>query len=122
MTEKRAPLTKEQEKLESQFEHFEESVKQLDMDTMNKAPKIETEHQTKLSSKEIDASNKNVLKPQRSIGVRDKFNDKFRQDYEFQKEIVNFIAENKEIIGENIEMWTRPFGGMPAEYWVVPTN
>ncbi len=97
MTEKRAPLTKEQEKLES-------------------------EHQTKLSSKEIDASNKNVLKPQRSIGVRDKFNDKFRQDYEFQKEIVNFIAENKEIIGENIEMWTRPFGGMPAEYWVVPTN
>jgi len=40
----------------------------------------------------------------------------------FQKEYVQFIAENKEIIGETIEIWTRPFGGMPAEFWKVPVN
>jgi hypothetical protein len=32
------------------------------------------------------------------------------------------IAENKEIIGETIEIWTRPYGGMPAEFWKVPCN
>ena len=40
----------------------------------------------------------------------------------FSKEYVHFIAENKEIIGEAIELWTKPYAGLPAEYWRVPVN
>lgn len=122
MSDKRSNLSPELKKLDDQFTEFDNQVKNLTMDEMNKAPTPEVEAQTKLSSKEIDKMQGIVLKPNRSIGVRDKFNDKFRSSYEFDKEMVNFIAEHKEIIGENIEIWTRPYGGMPAEYWVVPTN
>jgi hypothetical protein len=62
------------------------------------------------------------LKPKRTIGCRDKFNEAYREQYNFDKEYVKFIGENKEIIGENIEIWTRPYGGMPAEMWEVPVN
>jgi len=52
----------------------------------------------------------------------DKFNETFRENHNFIKEYVSFIAENREIIGEMIEIWTRPMGGMPAEFWKVPVN
>ena len=113
---------KELEKVEKQFEAFDDNVKKLTMDRMNETPKQELEPQTKLSQNEIRKSTDIYLKPEKTIGCKDKFNEKFRDDYNFQKEYVQFIAENKEIIGEAIEIWTRPFGGMPAEYWKVPTN
>lgn len=93
------------------------------------AEKQETEPQTKLSSNEIAKSKDIYLKPIRSLqgvnpktGVADKFNEKFRADYEFAKEYVQFIAEHKEIVGEEIEIWTRPYGGIAAEFWKVPVN
>ena len=57
-----------------------------------------------------------------NIKSKDKFNEKFRESYNFQKEFVCFEAENHEIIGEEIDIWTRPFGGMAAEEWKVPVN
>lgn len=113
---------KELAKVEKQFEAFDESVKQMTMDRMLLAPKQETEPQTKLAQSEIAKTNDIYLKPIKSIGTNQKFNEKFRTDYEFDKEYVQFIAENKEIIGETIDIWTRPYGGMPAEEWKVPTN
>lgn len=113
---------KELEKAQEQFENFEESIKQMTLDRMNTAPKEEVEPQTKLSSRQIDKSPDVYLKPEKSISARDKFNERFREEYEFSKEYVQFIAENKEIIGEAIEIWTRPYGGMPAEFWKVPVN
>lgn len=115
-------MDKELKQLDLQFENFDNQVKDLTMDRMAKAPLEEKEPQTKLSSKEIEKSKQIYLKPDKTIGCRDKFNEKFREDYNFQKEYVQFIAENKEIIGEAIELWTRPFGGMPAEFWKVPVN
>jgi hypothetical protein len=112
----------ELDKAEKQFEAFEQNVKDLTLDRMNTAPKQESEPQTKLSSKEIDKAKGIWLKPHKSIGCRDKFNEKFRESYTFDKEYVQFVAENKEIIGDQIEIWTRPYGGMPAEFWQVPTN
>ena len=94
----------------------------MTLDRMNTAPKEDVEPQTKLSSSEIDKSKETYLKPTRTIGCKDKFNEKFRSNYEFDKQYVQFIAEHKEIIGETIDIWTRPYGGMPAEYWEVPTN
>ena len=86
------------------------------------APKLEVEPQTKIAQSDIHKNNSLYLKPVKTIGCRDKFNEKYRADYEYQKEYVNFTAENKEIIGETIDMWTRPFPGMPAEEWKVPCN
>lgn len=112
----------EMEKLDKQFQDFDKNVKDLTMDRMNAAPKVEQEQQTKLSQKDIEKSKDIYLKPDRSLSVRDKFNEDYRKQYEFDKEYVQFIAENKEIIGEMIEIWTKPYAGMPAEFWKVPVN
>lgn len=115
---------KELDKAEAQFEKFNDEVKSLTQDRMSAAPKDDVEKQTKLSQKEIDKSDKIWLKPSRAIppAQKEKFNETFRKAYEHAKEFVQFIAEHKEIIGETIEIWTKPFGGMDAEFWNVPTN
>lgn len=113
---------RELDKAAEQFKEFDSQVKELTMDRMNMAPKQEVEPQTKMAMSEIDKSKQIYLKPKTTIGTPQKFNEKFREAYEFDKEYVQFIAENKELIGESIEIWTRPYGGMPAEEWVVPTN
>ncbi len=112
----------ELDKAQEQFEAFDSNVKQLTLDQMNTASKEEVEPQTKLSSRDIEKSKDIYLKPERSIGSREKFNEEFREDYNFQKEYVQFIAENYEIRGETIEAWTKPFPGVPAEFWKVPVN
>lgn len=113
---------KELDKVEKQFEKFDEEVKALTVDRMNMAPKPDVEPQTKLSQKQIEKNNDIYLKPITKIGSPEKFNERYRDDYNFSKEYVNFIAENKEIIGETIEMWTKPFAGVPAEFWKIPVN
>lgn len=110
------------DKLEKQFDEFKENIDDLTMDRMNLVPKLEQETQTKLSQAEIERQNGIYLKPVKMIGSREKFNEKFRKMYEYDKEFVNFIAENKEIIGEEIDMWTKPYPGCPAEEWKIPVN
>lgn len=113
---------KELDKAESQLQEFEKQINDLTLDRMNTAPKEEVEPQTKLASSEIAKIPDHYIKPSRSIRSHEKFNERFREDYNFAKEYVNFTAEHKELIGENLEFWTKPFPGVPAEYWVVPTN
>lgn len=113
---------RELDKVEEQFKAFDESVQSMTLDRMNQAPKEETEPTHRLSQKEIEKSNDLYLKPFRTIGSREKFNERFREDYNYAKEYVRFIPENKEIIGETIEMWTKPFPGLPAEFWKIPTG
>lgn len=112
-----------------QFDSFKEQLEGLTNDRMNAAPKLEQEQQTKLSSRELAVAPEVHLKPKRSImavhpktGEREKFNEKFRKDWEHDKQEVRFIAENKEDIGGAIEIWTHPYGGVPAEFWEVPVN
>ena len=119
---KNSESEKELDKVEQQFEAFDKQVKEMTQDRMNAAPKQDVEPQNKLSSVEIEKSKDVYLKPKRSISSKEKFNEKFRDDYNFQKEYVRFIPENREIIGETIELWTKPFPGMPAEEWAIPTG
>lgn len=112
----------ELDKAKEQFDTFDDNVKQMTMDRMSNAPKEEVEPQTKISSRELAKKPDIYLKPKRTIDDRQKFNENFREEWNFQKEYVHFIAEHKELIGETIEMWTHPFGGVGAEYWEVPTN
>jgi len=115
-------VNKEMEKLEKQFDEFNENVKEMTMDRMNLAPKQETEPQTKIATSDLDKMKDVYLKPSRSLNDRSKFNERFREEYNFAKEYVHFIAENNEIKGDMIELWTRPYGGMPCEFWQVPAN
>lgn len=121
-TPKSSLAEQELDRVQHQFETFDENVKALTHDRMNATPKHEEEQQTKLSQNQIANSKDIYLKPKRTISSQEKFNENYRKEYEFDKEYVQFIAENKEIIGESIEMWTKPYAGMPAEQWVVPVN
>lgn len=113
---------KELDKAQEQFDQYEKNIKDLTLDRMNAAPMEESEMQTKLSSRQIADAKDIYLKPFKTIQSREKFNEKFREEYNFAKEYVYIIAENKEIIGETIEKWTKPFPGMPAEFWQIPVN
>jgi hypothetical protein len=112
----------ELDKAEKQFEEFDSQVKAMTLDRLNEAPKEEVEPQTKVSQTDLAKKKEIYLKPFKTIGCKDKFNEKFREQWEFDKQYVHFIAENKEIIGEEIDLWTRPYAGIPAEEWKVPTN
>jgi hypothetical protein len=113
---------KELDKAQVQFEKFDEEIKSMTMDRMNEAPKSEVEQQTKIAQRDMDKHPDIYLKPHRTISCREKFNEKYRSAYEFDKEYVHFIAENKEIKGEAIDMWTKPYAGVPAEWWKIPVN
>lgn len=113
---------KELDNAEKQFEEFEKQVNTLTLDRMNQAPKRETEPQVKISQQEQSKKPEIYLKPFKVISCRDKFNEDYTKEWEFQKQYVYFTAEHKEIIGEMIEMWTKPFAGVPAEFWNIPTN
>lgn len=123
MTETRKlKIDKELDQAQKQLDAFENDIKNLTLDRMNEAPKQEMEPQTKISNREAQKANDLWIKPERKIPDNQKFNEKFREDWNFAKEYVQFIAEHKEIIGETIEMWTHPFGGVGAEFWKIPTN
>jgi hypothetical protein len=108
--------------VEKQCDAFNASIEEMTMDRLKSVPKQDTEAQTLLSQKELEKKKDIYLKPHRTIGCRNKFNEKFRDRYNFDKEYVQFIAENREIIGEEIDMWTKPYAGVPAEEWKVPVN
>lgn len=118
-----AAAQQELDKAEAQFQKHDEEVKSLTLDRMNELSKREdVEPQTKIAQVDLDKMKDIYLKPKRSISGADKFNEKFRAEYNFQKEYVHFTAENKETIGDDIEAWTKPFAGVPAEEWVFPAN
>jgi hypothetical protein len=113
---------KEMIKIEKQLDTFNDEIQAMTLDRMNKAPKKDMEEQTKLSQQDLSKSKEIYLKPIKTIACREKFNEDYREAYNFDKEYVHFIAENKEIIGEELDFWTRPYAGMPAEEWKVPVN
>jgi len=118
----KSQVQNELDRVQQQFDNFNQEIKDMTLDRSNHAAKEEQEQQTQFTSKDIRNSKDIYLKPERTVAPRDKFNENFRSKYNYAKEYVQFIAENREIIGEDIETWTRPFGGMPAEFWRVPTN
>ncbi len=113
---------RELDKAQEQFEKFDQEVKSMTMDRMNATPKPDIEPQTKIAQVDIAKSDDLYLKPSNIVTCRDTFNEKFRSSWEFDKEYVHFIAENREIRGEMIEMWTKPYPGVSAMFWKIPVN
>jgi hypothetical protein len=101
---------------------IDDNVKSMTMDKMSRAAKEENEPLAKIAQSDIDKCKDIYLKPIRYVSSREKFNEKWREDYNYAMENVRFVAEHRELIGENAEFWTKPFPGMPAEEWSVPTG
>lgn len=112
----------ELEQVKKQLALFEDQIKQLTLDKMKEAPVKETEPQTKMSQKDIAESKDLYLKPNRCHFASEKFNEKFRDQWNEAKEYVFFIAENNECKGDAITLWTKKFPGVPMEEWIVPVN
>jgi hypothetical protein len=127
MTENKKPKLsnsasqQELDKAEKQLDSFEQNIKEMTLDRMNMAPKQDSEGVT-LSQKDIEKSQDIYIKPSRIVGSREKFNEDYREEYNFAKEYVRCIPKHNEIIGEVAEFWTKPFAGVPAEFWQVPTG
>lgn len=119
---------RELDKAAEQLEKFDQNVKDLTSER-SLSPKTESAP-PEISQKELAKKNEIYLKPKRSLnpapnaktGEHIKFNEKFRDEYNFKKEYVCFVFENREIIGETTTIWTKPYPGVPAEEWEVPTN
>ncbi len=127
---KNSASQRELDKVEAQFDAFDENVKNLNMDSMAHAPTHELEPQTKISQRDLDKTKPLYLKPKRTYppgvhpktGEREKFNEKFREEYNYKREYVEFIAENVEILGESIKLSLKKFPGTPIEDWEIPVN
>lgn len=113
---------KELSVVENQIKDIQEKNQSLDYDQRLAAPKNEIEQQTKIAQSEIDKLPEIYLKPKRSFPPREKFNEKFRDEYNYQREYIQFIAENYEVIGESVDFWIKKFPGTPCEEWVLPVN
>jgi hypothetical protein len=112
---------KELDRIDGQINQFTESMHVAVQDGRTLAIQ-ESEPQTKKSQQELKKEGVIYLKPKRTVFSREKFNEKFRQQFNEKSTYVEFIAENKEVIGESIDFWTKPFPGIPAEEWIVPVN
>lgn len=113
---------REMEKVGAQLDSFEQNIKDLTLERMNETAKTEERAAPEISQKSISNSRDVYLKPTRTMSCKDVFNEKYRRDYDHKKEYVYFTAMNNELIGSSIEMWTKPFAGVHAEYWEVPVN
>ena len=112
----------EMDRAQDQLDAFEQSAKSITLDDTRNAPLEDREFQTRMSHQEIKNSKDIYLKPARTIACKEKFNEKFRDEYNYFKEYVQFIADSNEIKGDAIELWTRDFPGLPAEFWQIPTG
>jgi hypothetical protein len=115
----------ELDRAEAQFKAFDENVKSLTQDALNSAPLTETEEQTKLSKRELKNTGAKYIKPSRSINTKEQakpLDEKQKQAHARAWERIECIVENKEVIGETVEFWTREFPCDPADFWQVPTN
>ena len=122
---------KQLDRAEQQFEAFDSNVKEMTMDRVSQlAPKADRPDEAPISQRDLMNSKDIYLKPEKIIetgvnpktGEREKFNEKFRAAYEYDKELVQFQAVNNEIIGETLEIWTKPYGGRNCEVWKVPVK
>lgn len=113
---------KELDRADDQFKEFEKQIKDLTVDNLSLAKFEDVEPQTKIAESDKAKMTELYLKPNRQISSVEKFNEKFRDKYNYDKEYVFFTAENNEVIGEDITLWTKPYPGLPAQEWIVPTN
>lgn len=113
-------VQKEIDNVDKQLNQQEADIKSLDIDRSNTQAKEYPEH--KISQKDIEKAPELYLKPKRAVGSREKFNEDYREAYNHAKQYVQYTVQHEEAKGDIIEMWTKPFAGMPAEFWIIPSG
>src|SRR5579872_3866462 len=112
---------RELDRVDAEIQSVPQQMQGIDVNKINNA-QSQSDPQTKMSNREMNKSDAIYLKPTRSFACRAKFNEDFRKDYEYDRQYVKFIAENNEVIGETIPLWTKKYAGQPYEEWSVPCN
>lgn len=118
---------RELDKAQDQLDNFNSQIKEATADVpaagkMDLSRLNMPQSEVRFSQNQINNSKEIHLRPIRSIGSKEKFNERFREAFDFDKQTVAFIAEHKELQGEGIEIWTKPYPGVPCEEWKVPTG
>jgi len=124
-TPKSSLAEQEIEKLKEQFDDYEGQIKSLTLDNLNTAPlpdSMPLMETNQIAQSDLTTMPENYLKPNRSISCVMPFNEKFRSQWDFAKEYVQFMFDNTELSGETTSIWTKPFTGIPAQEWLVPCN
>ena len=112
---------KELDKAEKQFDQFEKEIKDLTLDSMNAAPKEapsevqvvkETSRRTKTST---SSQNARSLLRKSSMRSSAKIITSLRNTS-------NSLRRIKRLLERRLTCGTKPFPGMPAEEWEIPTN
>lgn len=122
---------KELKRAQEKFDTFNEEMKSYNPFDTN-ASNLETDPQTKISTREANKIDAPYIKPIRSISrtnyqtsksdSRSYFDEKHRKLHDEDWEYVKCIVENAEIPGESVEVWTAKWGCDPAHFWRVPVN
>ena len=116
-------LEKEIVKLNAKFEEYEKKIEALTLENTRLAKDKDEDNITRLSQREIAKSPDIYVKPKKTLmAVGEKFNEKYREEYNYKKQYVRVIAEHRECPGDTIEIWTKRFAGTPAEFWEIPTG
>jgi|SRR5271154_611572 len=109
---------KELDRAEKQLEKFENDIKAA-VDDRSKTAES-PDHQ--ISQKQIEKSSDIYIKPSKVIFSREKFDETYRESYNEAKKYVHYIVTHEECKGDRIEMWTKPFPGVAAEFWIIPSG
>lgn len=122
---------REMAKAEAQIQNFQDQLTELTQDRIiQTAPPATSVAQDRRNFEGQKKSKDIYLRPAKNLGVgvnpktgeREKFNEKFRDNWNFDNENVHFIAENKEAPGWPIEKWTKPYPGIDMLFWIIPVN
>ncbi len=100
----------ELDKAEKQIEAFDENIKQMTKDRLDQAPQKEVEPQNRLSQREIADSKDIYLKPAKSIGAREPFNENYRKDSVSFLKIKKLLAKPWNFGQNHLQEWPASFG------------
>lgn len=122
MTNKPLNRAEEIAKIDSQINQVQTAMSNLTQDEINKASVVDFQPQTEITRAMKDFTDAPVIKPIKSIPRPGKPIAKEAKDRAWGWEYVRCIAENREVIGETIELWTGKYHGDMADFWQVPVN
>lgn len=119
--EVRRSLLKADDKLEEMKVHNASLAEEM-MEARSVLPEVEEDRGFQYSKKEVAVQEVPVIRPRKSVSHPAPFNEKFRKQWNRGWQYVTAIVDNHELIGQDVECWTKQFPGDPAHFWIIPCN
>lgn len=114
---------KEVDRLDAEFNAKEKQMSEMTQDAMKDAPLKELAPQVKISKEALEKTDAPKIVPCLTRAANGK--KKSEQDALRKRawEYIKVIAENNEVIGEDIEFWHKPMiAGEDLHFWKIPVN